>query len=571
MIKEDASSPFGINQTKRYVSENGESILFKQDRIGNTGLVELVDYMGGDGTVERVATAGHGSNIFPEKPSRANLIRHLVASGTYQPFSSVQLKFHIQSPIEAALTLVYDPGVSVNEYSGRYSEMMNSSWTPNKEWIIDKLSGDQKDERATKILNIFNEGRKNTFDNYQELLNIDMARELARSGLGIDNDTAYFLKMDLNTAARIVNNGDKHFRHNNLTKDYIESIAHAAEQVAPESWYALTINTKPLDLTMPKDAIIVDNDLRPSQWGPSETKRVTVPELEEHMFEIRRFLDHGQFQITDYMGDDSSFAQAARVSYGAGTKKLSDDHNLTRSLIRDLHTSPIEMGELAMESRNPVFSDPRQAGRHRTLDNHGFMGYTPIGNLFYIPDDSQFKYQDRINRQGRGKEMNPEDLEKAKTNFVSDKQDQLEIVSRLEDLDSPEDLIRMKKGVGFYTTMWRTGDTHNLGHFLMLRLDVHAQKEVRDYAEQIDWAMSLHTPIAHEALKNDIINGMRLGANEVEFLKSKGILKDFDVNDPESYRGSGMLIKKDRNNPNSPLVLGRAGQGLQKKLKRLKK
>ena len=104
MIKEDASSPFGINQTKRYVSKNGESILFKQDQIGNTGLVELVDYMGGDGTVERVATAGHGSNIFPEKPSRANLIRHLVASGTYQPFSSVQLKFHIQTPIEEAHT-----------------------------------------------------------------------------------------------------------------------------------------------------------------------------------------------------------------------------------------------------------------------------------------------------------------------------------------------------------------------------------------------------------------------------------------------------------------------------------
>jgi len=111
------------------------------------------------------------------------------------------------------------------------------------------------------------------------------------------------------------------------------------------------------------------------------------------------------------MGDDSSFAQAARTSYGKGTKKLQDDKNLIKSLIRDLHTTPIEMAELAFESKSPVFSDPRQLGRHRTLEQHGFMGYTPIGSQFYFPSDSEFKHQDRLNRQGRGKEMSPEERE----------------------------------------------------------------------------------------------------------------------------------------------------------------
>lgn len=570
LMEKETEAPFGINETKRYVSSGGEEILFDQDLIGDAGLVELVDYMGGDGTVERVAIGGYRREIFPEKPSRFDLIGHLAASGIYQPFSSVQLKMHVQSPIEAALTLVYDLGVSVNEYSGRYSEMMDTSWRPSKKWIKEKLSGDQVDGRANQILEIFNKGRRETFTNYRELLGIDMARELARSGLGIDNDTAYFLKMNLNTAARIVRQGRMRFGESDLTRDYIESVADIASRVAPDSWNALMDNPKKIELTMPRDVDIVDNDLRPASWDVGNTKRVIVPDLEEHMFEISEFSGLGQFQVVDYMGDDSSFAQAARVSYGAGTKKLSDDHDLTKSLIRDLHTSPIEMAELAMESRNQVFSDPRQAGRHRTLDDHGFMGYTPIGNLFYVPDDSQFKYQDRVNRQGRGNEMDPEDLKKAKANFISDKENQLATVSRLEDLGAPEDLIRAAKGVGFYTNRWRTGDVHNLGHFLMLRLDVHAQKEVRDYAEQINWAMSLHTPIAHTAIQNNVINGMRLSSNEIEFLKGQEILGDFEVESADSYKGSGMLVRETPGDLKSSLKLGRAGQGLQKKLRRFK-
>lgn len=558
-MAKEAEAPFGINRTNRYVSQGAEDILFQQDKIGETGLVELVDYMGGDGTVERVATSGYGRGIFPEVPRESDFIGHLAASGIYQPFSSVQLKFNVQSPIEAALTLVYDSGVSVNEYSGRYSEMMDSSWQPSEEWIKGKLSGDQKDDRAAQILNVFNQGRNRTFGEYKELLDIDMARELARSGLGIDNDTAYFLKMDLNTAARIVKNGDKYFGGSDVTDAYIGAIADAAQQVAPNSWRALMGAGRRISLTMPRDVVVVDHDLRPAEWKAKDTKRITVPGLEEHMFSVRKFLDHGQFQVVDYMGNDSSFAQAARVSYGAGTKKVSDDHNLTKSLIRDLHTSPIEMAELAFESRNPVFSDPRQADRHRTLDSHGFMGYTPIGNLFYVPSDAQFKYQDGVNKQGRGKEMDAEDLQRAKDIFIEDKEAQLETVGKLEELGAPEELIRAAKGVGFYSTRWRTGDVHNLGHFLMLRLDLHAQKEVRDYAEQIDWAMSLHTPVAHAAIQNNVIDCVRFGANEVEFLKSKGILGDFDIDDPESYRGSGMLVKGS---------LGRAGQGFQKKLRR---
>lgn len=562
-------APFGIRETKRYVSPGGEDILFESDLMGDNGLVELVDYMGGDATVERVATAGYGTDIFPERPSRSELINYLAASGIRAPFSSVQLKFNIRSPIEVALTLVYDQGVSVNEYSGRYSEMMNGSWKPSREWILERLSGDHKIERATQIEKVFNQGREDTFANYQDLLGLDMARELARSGLGIDNDTGYFLKMDLNTAARVFTDGARKFRERDLTRQYLDAIAHAAEQLAPHSWNALVNGGNIINLTMPKDNEVVDNDLRSAGWDPKNTKRITVPALEASMFRIRVFGDHGQFQVVDYMGDDSSFAQAARVSYGVGTKKLTDDHALTRSLVRDKHTSPIEMGELAMESRNQVFSDPRQAGRHRTLDNHGFMGYTPVGNLFYTPDDDQFRYQDRVNRQGRGKEMDPEDLDRAKSIFIGDKESQLKTARVLETIGAPEELVRASKGVGFYTHRWRTGDTHNLGHFLMLRLDPHAQREVRDYAEQVSWAMSLHVPVAHRAIMDNVVNGINFGANEIEFLRRKGVLNEFNIEDPNSYRGSGMLVRIDSDDPSSELVLGRAGLAFQRKLRRL--
>ena len=563
---------FGVNYTKRFVSE-GENQLYKKHNLGKTGLIELVDYMGGDGTVERVATLGHGTSIFPENPDKRDFIHYLVNNGIYEPFSSIQLKFNIQSPIFTALTLVYEPGVNVNEYSGRYSVMLDSSFELYKNFVSIELKGNDRTNRTKKIMEIFAQNRKQASDSYKELINLDMARELARAGLGIDNDTKYFWKIDLPTLSGFVQRKRKLFSLGGYTRGYIEVIANIAEKIAPISWNALTrTENNGLNLTMPKDNEIIDSGLKNSSWDKKETRRVVVPALEEILFVKKSFLDYGEFQVVDYMGDDNSFAEAARVSYGEGTKTLQDNNNLIRSLIRDLHTSPIEMTELAFEAKSPVFIDPRQAGRHRTLDKHGFMGYFPIGDQFYTPSNEEFKYQDKLNRQGRGKEMDKNDFEKAKENFISDKKRELEIARQLREqgINAPEDIVRMVKGVGFYTMVWRTGDTHNLGNFLRLRLDVHAQKEVRELAQLVNYAVSLHTPIAHEAINNYVINGMRLSEKEIRLMQEqKMLMVDLDPENIDNYGGVGFLVPIDKNEKTRGFKLSREGLDFKKKLERL--
>lgn len=568
--RDEIVNPFGINYTKRFVSQ-GETELYKKYELRKTGSVELVDYMGGDGTVERVATLGYGTSIFPEKPDKKDFINYLVSNGIYEPFSSVQLKFSIQSPIFTALTLVYEPGVNVNEYSGRYSIMLESSLELDERLIYDKLIGPNKEDRAREIVKIFNENRKQASDDYKKLINLDMARELARAGLGIDNDTKYFWKIDLPTLSRFVHYKRKRFNLVSPTRDYIEVIAEIAENVAPISWEALTKTNKTnFKLTSPRDHEIIDSGLKKAGWDKKETRRVTVPALEEILFEKKSFLDYGEFQVVDYMGDDNSFAEAARVSYGKGTKTLQDNKNLIRGLIRDLHTSPIEMTELAFESKSPVFSDPRQAGRHRTLDKHGFMGYFPIGDQSYIPSDEEFKYQDKLNRQGREKDMDSDDLKKAKEIFILDKEREIETVRKLRELNAPENIVRMAKGVGFYTMMWRTGDTHNLGNFLRLRLDAHAQKELRELAQLVNYAVSLHTPIAHEAINNYVINGMRLSEKEIKIIQDQKILRGkINLGNLDNYKGGGFLIPIDKDDKTKGYKLTREGLDFKKKLERL--
>ena len=335
----EENNPYGINTTKRYVSEGAERELYASHLIRNHAKVELVDYMGGDDMAIRVATAGHGTGIFPERPLRKDFIKHLVAKGIETPFKSIQLKFNFKTPIESALTLVYEPTASVNEYSGRYSQMLDSAYTP--------LPGDIGDiadiDKSKKIHDEIKKIREKAVLNYQGMLRLDFARELARAGLGINNDTAFFWKNDLVSIANFVERQRKLLANESITRDIIEQIAETASKVAPESWGALTNKyfVKTISLTYPSDDEIVDSPLSPPQWSPTTTRRTVVSSLEKELFSPKPMLDHGEFQPVDYIGDDNSFAEAARISYGSGTKKLQDNINLTRSLIRDLHTSPI--------------------------------------------------------------------------------------------------------------------------------------------------------------------------------------------------------------------------------------
>ncbi|MBI5797428.1 FAD-dependent thymidylate synthase [Candidatus Woesearchaeota archaeon] len=548
----------------RYIDGSGS--LDSHDFGTRTGSLELVDYMGGDESVIRVATAGHGTGIFPEKPNDDDFLRHLVTKGISTPFRSVQLQFWMQGSIETALTFVYDTRVSVNEYSGRYSVMVDSSYLPSVERIAAQLHGSSLEGKENIIHSILRKQREVTYDDYRKLMDLDLTRELARIGLGTDNDTKFYWKIDLPTLASFVETQRRLLDTHSITRDFVEYVAKIAEDAAPLAWKALLSSPKKISLTLPSDESIVDPPLSPAGWKARETRRVVVPELEEILFVERAYLDHGAFQVVDYLGDDGTSANAARASYGQGTKKVQENRGLVRALVRDLHTSPIEMTSLAFEAKTPVFVSPRQAARHRTLPSHQFMGYTPLGSQFFVPPENQLRYQDRMNRQGRGKDMDPEDKMNAQSLLRKTFSEELGTVAQLKEMGVPEGLIRSLKGVGFYTRGWRCGDGHNIAHFLGLRLDVHAQKEIRDYAALIADAYRRHIPSAYDAFVDYQMEGMRLSRMEVGDLQGR---VDFSGIDPENidiFRNAE-FVRRDKNGKE---LLSLDGQGYQKKLRRLK-
>ncbi len=554
-----------------YIDGSGEVDLFNRQK-SRSNTLELVDYMGGDQTVIRVATAGHGLGIFRQHQEEDSFLEHLVAKGIHTPFRSVKFQFCMQTPIQTALTFVYDPHVSVNEYSGRYSMMIDTSYLPSQEKMAYFLRDSPHKGIAENVHSLLEKQREATYGNYTKLMDIDLARELARIGLGIDNDTSFYWNIDLLHLASFVRTQRKLLPRESATRDYVEIIAKIAQDSAPLAWRALLCDSPQTTyLTMPSDEKIVDGPLSLAAWEAQETKRVCVSALEDILFREQKYLDDGAFQVVDYLGDDSTPARAARASYGKGTKKIQEDRGLVRTLVRDLHTSPLEMTSLAFEAKTPLFVDPRQAGRHRTLPHHHFMGYVPLGSTFFLPHDDQLCYQDRANRQGRGKEMDvakkAEALDLLQKTFSGEQ----ETIQKLREFDAPEELTRLVKGVGFYTRGWRCGDGHNLSHFLQLRLDVHAQKEIRDFAALINDAHRRHTPSVNEALHDYHINGIRLSRMELQELAQYLNISGIDLESLETYRNAGFVKRRKKiGELGEEEFLNLDGQGLRRKLLLLK-
>ena len=498
--------------TKRYVSSGAEDYVkrfneaafqaFADPEKNKPLKVGLTDYMGGDGTVIRAATVGHGLDIFPERFSDEAFFHHLVASGIEKPFRTVQLKFlFTQMPINTALQFVYDPACSVNEISGRYSVLSDKQETVNNELLmnVSKLSRAQ----------------------YESFLEQhELARELARTILGTNTHTSFVWKMNLFELARFVTHQRKFLKLNNLAHDFINKIESIASVTAPYSWSALMNPGKKLSLTYPRDEAIVDPELSPALWSPQETEREVVTAMEDDLFHSYHFLDHGRFQTVDYLGSDQAVVSAARISYGQGTIKKRESAALLRYLIRNAHTSPLEMAVIAVEEKNPFFSDPRQVGRHRTAAWGSFMDEVQLGSQFYLPSKDQLRQQDTTNRQGRAELYSDEVASDILKAMQAISETQKDIVNNL----SPE-ISRLAKGVGFYTRTWRTFDANNNSRFLALRLDEHAQWEVRQYAQQVFNAFRLHTPVIAQAFVDYTLETMRFSRLEREAIVNSRVLE----------------------------------------------
>jgi len=257
--------------------------------------------------------------------------------------------------------------------------------------------------------------------------------------------------------------------------------------------------------------------------APRKTLRATAPGIEAHLYTAHPVLDHGFVRVIDYMGDDAAIVQAARVSYGAGTKQARDDAGLIRYLMRHWHSTPFEMCEIKLHVKLPVFV-ARQWIRHRTANvNETSARYSVLDREFYIPAPEHLAAQSATNSQGRG-----ETLQGREAARVLDilKSDAARAYDHYEEMLSQEgqqglarELARMNLPANIYTQWYWKTDLHNLFHFLRLRADAHAQYEIRVYAEAIARIVADWVPAAHAAFEAYRVGGASFSAQGLACLK----------------------------------------------------
>ena len=263
----------------------------------------------------------------------------------------------------------------------------------------------------------------------------------------------------------------------------------------------------------------------------SKTRRATVPALEEILYEPVQVLDHGFVRVIDYMGDDSAIVQAARVSYGKGTKKITNDRGLIRYLLRHRHTTPFEMCEIKFHVKLPVFV-ARQWIRHRTANVNEYSArYSILDREFYIPAPEQLAAQSVANRQGRGDVLEGEEAARVLALLRDDAAqcyDHYEEMLNEDEDGNPRDpdrpglareLARMNLPLNIYTQWYWKVDLHNLLHFLSLRADPHAQYEIRVYAEAMLDMVRRWLPIACEAFEDYAVGGAHLSRHGIDIVR----------------------------------------------------
>jgi thymidylate synthase (FAD) len=232
-------------------------------------------------------------------------------------------------------------------------------------------------------------------------------------------------------------------------------------------------------------------------------------------------LDKGFVRLIDVMGDDSAIVQAARVSYGAGTKQVHQDRGLIRYLMRHLHTTPFEMVEFKFHVKLPIFV-ARQWIRHRTANVNEYSGrYSEMKDEFYVPAADQVRPQSESNKQGRADEaFEPAVAERIRTDMENTQTRLYDEYQRLLGDSLAREIARINLPVSNYTEWYWKIDLHNLFHFLNLRMDDHAQYEIQVYGEAIAQIVKAAVPLAYEAFEDYILKSDRFSRIELQALRS---------------------------------------------------
>lgn len=263
------------------------------------------------------------------------------------------------------------------------------------------------------------------------------------------------------------------------------------------------------------------------------TKRVIAPKLEKVLYKSFKALDHGFVRVIDYMGNDSSIVQAARVSYGKGTKQLNQDKSLINYLLSHRHSTPFEMNEIKFHVKLPIFV-ARQWIRHRTANVNEYSArYSILDNEFYIPNSKELKPQSKTNNQGRSGDLDENEKKMymrvlrenskdtfQKYNFLLNQNDD-EAKPDLDRQGLTRELSRIVLPLNSYTQWYWKIDLHNFMHFLALRFDEHAQYEIRVYAEIMMNLMKKWVPLTYEAFLKNRLDSLVLSSEAIKFIKNK--------------------------------------------------
>ena len=287
-------------------------------------------------------------------------------------------------------------------------------------------------------------------------------------------------------------------------------------------------------------------EIKDQQSQSNSTKRVTAPELEKILYEAIPVLDHGFIRVVDYMGDDTSIVQAARVSYGKGTKKVNTDAGLIKYLMRHWHSTPFEMCEIKYHVKLPIFI-ARQWIRHRTANVNEYSArYSILDKEFYLPTPENLAAQSQSNRQGRGDVIKGDQAKEVLDLLKSDAERSYKYYEEMlnERYDGSiidekksglaRELARMNLTLNTYTQWYWKTDLLNLMNFLRLRADDHAQYEIRAYADAMLDTLKKWVPTTYEAFMD-----YRVGGTEVS-AKGKSIIQKLIKGEKVSIEDSGL-------------------------------
>ncbi len=265
-------------------------------------------------------------------------------------------------------------------------------------------------------------------------------------------------------------------------------------------------------------------EIEAARGRAADTLRPTVPALEAMLFRALPVLDHGFVRVIDYMGDDGAIVQAARVSYGRGTRRVTEDAGLIRYLMRHRHSTPFEMCEIKYHVKLPIFV-ARQWIRHRTANvNEISARYSVLDREFYLPAPEHLAAQSSVNRQGRGAVLAAAEAERVLDLLRADAARCYDHYAWMLNEDEPEkpadparaglarELARMNLTLNTYTQWYWKTDLHNLLHFLALRGDAHAQYEIRAYAEAMRETVRAWVPAAFAAFLDYRLGAVTLSA-----------------------------------------------------------